>query len=489
MRSIRAYTDVKHQGILKRKTGRKDKDSEWAKARVARAKMNKRQFELGDQVDRGDIKLEDCEIPPLFADAILSSDQSHMKAIPVGGSGHAGSQSVKQYRIAMNPTTGRLAPLESGGQMPERRQQLHTKFDSHAQGCYTVACPIIDGKKQGRFLPTYNYTGRNMQSAKCYDISVKNELKRLQGSKNQWKDFNSENPYLERYGEGPEIPENLPDWETAWLESQKPWREEMRNNAEMRKIASVKDFVLHLIKSGEDLYKGTNRAETWMIWHDALSILWDKHTQAWLRTLKCPSDAVPLRTWADRFVRLQGEYNDMVSNRYKNTLPGDSPELMPLDNHLFADIREGVARNVGFSFFLADNDPDKYSLGSAQKVFDAIQRTIAAGCPSSERIVADCDRVREVLDRIIEAEGTYIEDSSNTRHGTREVARIEELSNLRVDPTVVVKFQKMFDDVKNGLGLPFYKPPDDIILVDSASNNELEDGDEIMEQEAETSVD
>ena len=107
-----------------------------------------------------------------------------------------------------------------------------------------------------------------------------------------------------------------------------------------------KTFVLHLIKTGQDLYKGGQHENNWMIWHDALSIIWDQETQAWLCTLKCPIEGWQDQTWADNFICFCGKYNDMVSVHYNNTLPRDSPELMPLDCHLFSEIKEGVAQNI-----------------------------------------------------------------------------------------------------------------------------------------------
>jgi hypothetical protein len=125
------------------------------------------------------------------------------------------------------------------------------------------------------------------------------------------------------------IPDDLSDWEKAYLESTKLWRQRLRNNGITKQKCSVRDFILDLIKSGCELYKGTKREDTWMIWHDALSILWDQATQAWLKTLKCPIEGKPERTWYDRFVRICGSFNDMVSKRYVRRRTrcqvGDSP--------------------------------------------------------------------------------------------------------------------------------------------------------------------
>jgi hypothetical protein len=169
-----------------------------------------------------------------------------------------------------------------------------------------------------------------------------------------------------------------------------------------------------MIEQGEKIWKGTDREDTWMISHDALKILWDKSTQEWLSTIKCPIDGCESHTWADWFIRICGEWNDLVHPRYQNSLPGDSPEVMPLDCHLFSDVKEGVARNVALTYFLDNNDPCKYSLSTPKKAELSIMRTIKAGCPSPNRIITDCENCVANLQRIIDVDGIYIDDSSRT---------------------------------------------------------------------------
>jgi hypothetical protein len=68
--------------------------------------------------------------------------------------------------------------------------------------------------------------------------------------------------------------------------------------------------------------------------------------------------------------------NSKVAKGYQNCLPGDSPELMPLDNHLFTDLQEGVAKNVALTYHIHDDHADaaiKYSFAAPCKVYDALQ--------------------------------------------------------------------------------------------------------------------
>jgi hypothetical protein len=251
-------------------------------------------------------------------------------------------------------------------------------------------------------------------------------------------------------------------------------------------------MVLHMIEQGENVWKGTDRENLWMISHDALSILWNESTQQWLQTLKCPISGWEERTWADRFIKICGKWNDLVHKRYQNSLPGDSPEVMPLDCHLFSDVKEGVARNVALTYFLDNNDPIKYSLSTPHKAELSIWRTIKAGCPSPERILTDCNNCVKNLKRIVDANGVYIDDSNRTgvrAEAKREANRSLKTSSIliKADPDAINKFEGMFQEMKAGQGVPkrlwetlqviddVPPPPQEIITVHE--DEELDSGD------------
>lgn len=71
LRSLRAYTTVHKQSVLRRKTGSKDETSPWAIARLARCEMTLDMFDRERRVDAGDTTIEDCmkdDIPPAWMD-------------------------------------------------------------------------------------------------------------------------------------------------------------------------------------------------------------------------------------------------------------------------------------------------------------------------------------------------------------------------------------------------------------------------------------
>jgi hypothetical protein len=220
----------------------------------------------------------------------------------------------------------------------------------------------------------------------------------------------------------------------------------------------------HIIQEGTRIYKGTRREHTWLIYHDHLKIWWEKESQEYLKSLSCPIEGNPSRTWYDRQIKIYGETNNSkVAKAYQNCLPGDSPELMPLDCHLFADVQEGAAKNVALTYHILDGHADaalKYSFATPHKVFDALQRTILAGCPSPSRIAEDVGRVwGETLTRIIDAKGTYIEDCLNKtiRHGVRaqHAAEAKKSEPLPVDAAATAAFIRMVKAMKEGGGVTF----------------------------------
>ena len=378
LRTLRKYTKVFHQRVLRRKTGSRDVESNWAKARLQRCLMTKEMFKMGERLEQGETnwqQIRQADLLPLYMDGIVFVDQSHVRAVPAGGTGQDASMARHQYRIAVNPKNGRLDPH---GVLPERRTQIKPKYNSHSQGCYAICMPA----NKPRFLQTYDYTGKKMGSVKTGEAAWKAEVVRVKGLQRDWRHHNNHaNPYLSRYG-APAEQDDLDVWNTStdpeelYLITQRYWYKKMRHAL---KTISIKEFVLDLIHKSQDAYKHTIRKDTYMIWHDRLSILWDKETQEWLSKLKCGIQGWPERTWADRFIRLRGQYNESVTSYYKNSLPGDSPELMPLDCHLFSDVKEGVSRNVAFSFFYQKMTQQNTRLQHQRKPFRQLNVPLQRG--------------------------------------------------------------------------------------------------------------
>ena len=111
-------------------------------------------FELGRDLDAKRTTWESIrneDMLPLYLDGIVFSDESHTKAVPAGGTGQNGSMSRHQWRVSVCPKTGKL---RRDGVMPPRRYQIKPKYDSYAQGAYSICMPTINGEQRPMFLET-----------------------------------------------------------------------------------------------------------------------------------------------------------------------------------------------------------------------------------------------------------------------------------------------------------------------------------------------
>lgn len=74
MSTLRKYTDVSDESLLKRKTGSKDSNSMWARARVARCEMESEMLHLGNELESGKISINHCkdrDLHPMYEDGTL----------------------------------------------------------------------------------------------------------------------------------------------------------------------------------------------------------------------------------------------------------------------------------------------------------------------------------------------------------------------------------------------------------------------------------
>ena len=101
-------------------------------------------------------------------------------------------------------------------------------------------------------------------------------------------------------------------------------------------FTSIKTLIDWAIDEGNRLFAGTPHANTWVIYHDALSQWWEKGEGG-------AQEYLASRGFEHRQWRARGATNDEIADNYKDKLMGDSPELMPLDSSLFGDLIEKVA--------------------------------------------------------------------------------------------------------------------------------------------------
>ena len=174
-------------------------------------------------------------------------------------------------------------------------------------------------------------------------------------------------------------------------------------------FVSVKELIDHAIDEGNRLFAGTRFANTWVMYHDALSQWWEKGEGG-------AQEYIASRGFAHRQWRARGATNDRLTANYRDGLMGDSPELMPLDSSLFGDQIEKVAWLVVATSNMEGDD--RYTMATPDEVW----RTMVAAWDliPEERIREDIGRFRSAVKAIIAAKGAYVKDC-DLRDGHRRV--------------------------------------------------------------------
>jgi len=200
-------------------------------------------------------------------------------------------------------------------------------------------------------------------------------------------------------------------FEAGWPLKKGPpmyWRKAM---FEFLNIAPVTELIDHIISKGNKVYENTQFKHTWVIGHDALSQLWEKGAVEYL-ALKGFDKT--------RMLGPQGDTNQNDAH-YKDRPVGNSPEVMPLDNNLNADLVYGHSLHIAVTRHLDSRKPEeaklKFHCGTPESTASSLKRTWEI-YPSNERVAQDIRRHLKALDRIIEEEGAYVEEM-DTRHGRR----------------------------------------------------------------------
>ena len=111
----------------------------------------------------------------------------------------------------------------------------------------------------------------------------------------------------------------------------------------------------------------------------------------------------------------EGKVTRMV-NKYRFKLMGDSPEFMPLDRHLFNDVKLACKRNVSLTRVLPDADSRKFWFNTPKRAFRSLAKTWQHS-PTPPRIVEDILEFFVSVDLVVESKGVYVD--LNVRNGRR----------------------------------------------------------------------
>ena len=95
---------------------------------------------------------------------------------------------------------------------------------------------------------------------------------------------------------------------------------------------------------------------------------------------------------------------------------GNSPEFMALDNSLNADIKWSRDKYVALTRHLPKDDWRKFCNRTPKSISRGIKRLIDTEdtvCPTSQRIVQDCDKALELMWIVYKADGAIVPGLAN----------------------------------------------------------------------------
>jgi hypothetical protein len=153
--------------------------------------------------------------------------------------------------------------------------------------------------------------------------------------------------------------------------------------------------------------EGTSHEGKGKFYHDALTLM------TCIKTKQYIQDNVLLKYWLLPLEGLQ------AGTRYHNSIPDDSPELMPFDETLNMDIHSSARYQVAITVHLAKNDPKKFTFLTPKEVSSAYLQFIddaTGNTPSLHRIVQDCDKWEKSLEKIRQAGGKIVEGFGRNGH-------------------------------------------------------------------------
>ena len=155
--------------------------------------------------------------------------------------------------------------------------------------------------------------------------------------------------------------------------------------------------------------RGTVHEGNWYFIHDALSLVTAKITMEWMVQ----------KGYKAKWRVPQNGVN--AGTRCHGRPVGNSPEFMPLDNSLNADVKRAHDRHVGVTMHLPKDDARKFSNRTPQAISRGIKRIVESvdhGCPSSARIIQDCNKALDAMWAVYNAEGGIVPGLAD-RNGIR----------------------------------------------------------------------
>ena len=376
-----ACIDVSIRQTLK--SGKSDPASDWATARLAECEMIKEMIYLGT-LPRDSYEVRNSLLRPIYRGGIVFFDEKHTKC-------KLGPSSKFERRVSRNEH-GEVCEPAMNGRFPEHIFMRSTKFTQEGRGCFGTATRVNpDDSLEGIKLPIFDYTGKEVVSMGKWDkmFELEKAEKIVEGNKPTPTGKQSIwfGGYEGRYGAR--------------------WQEECEKAAS-RNYCCVTELVEYMVREAKALYVGTDMADSFVIYHDHLKVMWEKRCIDWMKQ----------KDYWKHFIKITGPYNDRVHARYKNCLVGDSPEMARgLDSYGFADLMVSISFHVAVTYKLGRDNNLKFQLGTPRDVMRCMVRCWEVE-PTAARVLEDIESWEFALDKIIAVRGCVVHGLA-LRHGHR----------------------------------------------------------------------
>ena len=169
-----------------------------------------------------------------------------------------------------------------------------------------------------------------------------------------------------------------------------------------------------MMRESAQVMKGTIHENTWMVYHDVLSIMASKSTKEWMQQ----------KGYLERWILPSSDLYDNLPKEarrfYEGKPVGNSPEFMPLDTHLNQDLHSSHDFHVTLTQDLPDDNDKKFDGSTPKRLSQSYHKLFhpqTGVAPSSIRIQQDVSRVLQSLESVLAADGCIIDE--NVRTGRR----------------------------------------------------------------------
>jgi hypothetical protein len=159
--------------------------------------------------------------------------------------------------------------------------------------------------------------------------------------------------------------------------------DDIRKCFAMSGFICVTKMVHHMKKEADIVMEITSYKRKGQFYHDVLTLMTCNNKKQYMQ------DNDLLKYWLLPLEGLQ------AGTRYHNSIPGNNPELMPLDETLNMDIHSSAPYHITITAHLAKHDPKKFTFSTPKEVSSAYLRLIddvTGNPPSSHRIVQNGDK-------------------------------------------------------------------------------------------------